>query len=147
MVDICPVCFKSDTNPGPKHDPDCPSWTKHAKNYGPRTFDVAQPQVKIPPGSGRKFSDTFLFMLIKQLLLLAGLVTGPYLWWNSSFTTFTDFLAATGAMLLFSSICYVSLPINLIPNWIPIIGTMDDTVAASIGVIGVLALVLSYALS
>eukprot|EP00397_Hematodinium_sp_SG-2012_P065847 GEMP01096877.1.p1 GENE.GEMP01096877.1~~GEMP01096877.1.p1 ORF type:complete len:107 (+),score=20.60 GEMP01096877.1:207-527(+) len=85
-----------------------------------------------------------LMFILKQVLLLAAFITAPYLWWNMHFETFADFVRTTGAMLLFSAICYVALPIDLIPDWIPIIGKLDDYIATVAGYVGVGLLVFHY---
>lgn len=52
---------------------------------------------------------------------------------------------AVGASLLVIGITYVMLPIDLIPDWIPLIGELDDTIIGGGGiVVGVVILALAY---
>jgi len=50
----------------------------------------------------------------------------------------SSWLFGTGLMLASIGFCYTQLPVDLIPDWIPIIGTLDDALANVVVVTGVI---------
>mmetsp|Transcript_29548 Transcript_29548/g.48760 ORF Transcript_29548/g.48760 Transcript_29548/m.48760 type:complete len:178 (+) Transcript_29548:304-837(+) len=81
----------------------------------------------------------FLKNLTKQILLVAIIFYGlPIFWYTyngmdddpeSEYFLSVRFLMSTGSLLAFMGMAYVTLPIDFVPDWIPILGKLDDLLA------------------
>ena len=79
--------------------------------------------------------------MLKFFVLLAILVTIPLFWWQAvtNFSGFKPFLVSTGLSLFLLGLCYKLMGTwDLIPDWIPLLGDLDDSVAWIAMILGVL---------
>lgn len=71
-----------------------------------------------------------LVCLVKQILFMALMFVGIPSMWSYSVTAFpNDKMICTGVSLVVGGVAYVNLPVDLIPDCIPLIGKWDDTAA------------------
>lgn len=54
------------------------------------------------------------------------------------------FLMSTGALMTVQGMAYVSLPVDFIPDWIPIFGTIDDLIARMAAGAGLMMCYMGY---
>ena len=72
-----------------------------------------------------------------QLLYLLLLILIPLIWINVSFyLSDTIYTFTLGIFLILESYIYLKLPIDLIPDFIPLIGKIDDFIAYIVGLFG-----------
>ena len=76
---------------------------------------------------------TFCKSILKQIIVMISLVIVPYFWVLSFdnisvVDTYSNcyILVSIGLLMILESWLYVNLPIDLIPNFIPIIGNLDN---------------------
>jgi uncharacterized membrane protein YkvA (DUF1232 family) len=66
-------------------------------------------------------------------LLLVIMYAAGRMWWRSvrpgSQLSANSALAATGLLFTVWALCYRTLPLDLIPSWVPIFGRLDDAPA------------------
>ena len=77
--------------------------------------------------------------IIKQIICVLLIFVVPIIWKN--LTIFLDlennlFTISLGTMLILESYLYSQLPLDLIPNFIPILGKFDNLISSFIGLIG-----------
>ena len=79
--------------------------------------------------------------LLKFIVLLAIMVAIPVLWWQSlsHFSGIKPLLISTGFSLFLFGLCYKLMGTwDLIPDWIPLLGSLDDSAAWILMVVGAL---------
>jgi len=77
--------------------------------------------------------------ILKFLILLAIMVAIPVLWWQSlqTYKGFKPILLSTGASMFLFGLCYKLMGTwDLIPDWIPLLGSLDDSAAWMIMLLG-----------
>ena len=85
---------------------------------------------------------TGIYNAFVQLILMVLLFIIPIIWWDMfgiyvlSTMTISNLFLSFGVMLCLEGLCYLALPIDLIPDWIPLIGYADDGLAWLVIVIG-----------
>ena len=77
--------------------------------------------------------------ILKQLICILLLILVPIFWKN--LVIFLDiqndlFTLGLGIMLILESFIYSQLPLDLIPNFIPILGKCDNLLVSGIGLVG-----------
>lgn len=83
-----------------------------------------------------------LYNALLQLVCMLLLFIIPIIWWEMSGISSIDglpisyLLLSVGSMLCLEGFCYLALPIDLIPDSIPLIGYADDSLAWIVIVIG-----------
>lgn len=85
--------------------------------------------------------------ILKFLIPLALLVAIPIVWWKSldHLEGTRSYVMATGVSVFLMGGAYRALgAFDLIPDWIPIIGSMDDMVAWIAMLLGVIAVGAAY---
>ncbi len=86
-------------------------------------------------------------MILKFIVPLVLLVAIPIVWWKSldHMSGTRSYLMATGLSVFLMGGAYRALgAMDLIPDWIPIIGKMDDMVAWIAMLLGVVAMGAAY---
>jgi len=81
----------------------------------------------------------FTNTLLKQVILLAIVFYGlPVFWWtynsmddspDNEYFLSVRFLMSTGSLMASMGMAYIALPFDLVPDWIPILGKIDDLFA------------------
>lgn len=72
-----------------------------------------------------------------QIIFLLLLVLIPILWFNfSNYLSENNYMIFLGLFLMVESYIYIKLPLDLIPDFIPLIGKLDDFIAYLIGLFG-----------
>lgn len=78
--------------------------------------------------------------LLKFFILAALMIAIPVVWWKMApwQGRIKDFLFSTGGSLFLLGLCYKLMGSwDLIPDWIPFLGSMDDSVAWIVMLLGV----------
>mmetsp|Transcript_18791 Transcript_18791/g.27790 ORF Transcript_18791/g.27790 Transcript_18791/m.27790 type:complete len:185 (+) Transcript_18791:118-672(+) len=103
------------------------------------------------------FFNGLLKGILKEICLI-GIVFYwfPMVWWTyngmddgenppgEDYFMSTRFLMSTGALMTCMGMAYVALPIDLLPDWIPIFGNLDDMAARMLGGAGLMMCYLGY---
>eukprot|EP00039_Didymoeca_costata_P004969 m.77304 g.77304 ORF g.77304 m.77304 type:complete len:101 (+) comp12615_c0_seq6:201-503(+) len=76
-----------------------------------------------------------------QIAYTLCMIVLPIIWWNGMWSYgwgnhMSTFLAITGATLSGCCHAYRNLPVDLIPDWIPLIGKLDDGIAYILEILG-----------
>ena len=77
--------------------------------------------------------------ILEQLIILILILIIPIFWYNYLINIFWNlnlFGISFGLLLLIESYLYLKLPLDLIPDFIPIIGKLDDFFVSILGLIG-----------
>ena len=85
--------------------------------------------------------------ILKLVIPLALLVAIPIVWWKmlGELSGARSYLMATGLSVFLMGGAYRALgSMDLIPDWIPLIGKMDDMVAWLAMLLGVIAMGVAY---
>lgn len=101
------------------------------------------------------FCNGLIKGLIKEILLIGVVFYWfPIVWWtyngmddenhDEDYFTSTRFLMSTGVLMTCMGMSYVALPIDLLPDWIPIFGNLDDMAARMVGGAGLMMCYLGY---
>mmetsp|Transcript_124941 Transcript_124941/g.216592 ORF Transcript_124941/g.216592 Transcript_124941/m.216592 type:complete len:95 (+) Transcript_124941:69-353(+) len=89
-----------------------------------------------------------MYNTVKQFALLSVLVSIWLLWltFTMASETLGQSLLALGAALSAGGLIYRQLPLDLIPDCIPIIGKVDDVLAGATAIFGAFVMALGVAL-
>ena len=79
----------------------------------------------------------FMHGLFTQILLMCIIVGTPIIWYKSLETMYLNSFINFGLMLVIVTYSYVKLPIDLIPDFIPLVGKLDDGLAYIILTVGI----------
>lgn len=77
--------------------------------------------------------------ILKQVICVLLLFVVPMIWRNAVSILELDsnlFTLSLGCLLMLESYIYSQLPLDLIPNFIPILGKCDNLISSIIGLIG-----------
>jgi len=78
--------------------------------------------------------------LLKIIVLIGLMIIIPVVWWKtlSSMGSLQGIMLSTGSSLFLLGLCYKLMGSwDLIPDWIPLLGGLDDTVAWILMAIGI----------
>ena len=137
---ICHVCFRGRPAPGPWHDKDCDYYCKKAPASAPPSASAAA-----PPRPSRL--DRFLRSLFLELVLVLIMAWVGFEWSRRAPELVNQpqrLLFFTGFSISIVGLCYKLLPWDLIPDWIPIIGKLDDKIAMMVSILGVVVSGLAF---
>lgn len=81
----------------------------------------------------------FLGQFFKQILILFTIIFLPYIWYlfTPIFYSYNLLTFSFGLLIFSESYLYVKLPLDLIPDFIPLVGKFDDAFAYLFMVLGV----------
>lgn len=84
----------------------------------------------------------FFNELFTQFFLMVIMVGTPVLWFKSLNSIYFNSFINFGLMLVIVSYSYVKLPVDLIPDFIPLVGKLDDGLAYMVLTIGIWCIVI-----
>ena len=84
----------------------------------------------------------FCIEIFIQFFLMAIMIGTPIIWFKSLDSIYFNSFINFGLMLVIVSYSYVKLPVDLIPDFIPLVGKLDDGLAYIILTIGIWCIVL-----